>query len=164
MPMKMQPVPKIKEQEHSVCAVADAPKPGMAKIAISIAIETPACDSRLSEKVFLFALLTWTYQGDLISSLTAEVIDKLLNFYTINNTINRCISDAFNCNQHAQYRSCSIAHERKKFIPSMSLCHSMHLDETSFGLVMMVLILGVAYVVKGQQFCWDAEQCWVNAA
>jgi hypothetical protein len=145
VPAKTQPVPKIKEQEHSVCAVADAPKPGMAKIAISIAIETPACDSRLSEKVFSFALLTWTYQGDLISGLTAEVIDESSNFYTVNNTIDRRISDAFNCNRHAQYRSCSIAHERKKFIPSTPLRHSMRSDETSFGLVMTVLILGVAY-------------------
>ncbi|KAG2072205.1 hypothetical protein BDR04DRAFT_1117055 [Suillus decipiens] len=43
MPAKIHPTPKIKEQEHRVCEVTIMPRPGMARMAMSMAIETPAC-------------------------------------------------------------------------------------------------------------------------
>jgi len=43
VPAKMQPTPKSKEQEQSVCEVTVVPKPGTARMAMSKAMETTAC-------------------------------------------------------------------------------------------------------------------------
>jgi hypothetical protein len=43
---KIQPTPSSIEQEHKICEVFVVPRPGIARMAISMAIETPACQSK----------------------------------------------------------------------------------------------------------------------
>lgn len=46
VPAKIHPTPKSKEQEHRICEVSVAPRPGMARMAMSMAIETPAYQNK----------------------------------------------------------------------------------------------------------------------
>jgi hypothetical protein len=45
----MQPTPRRKEQEHNICAMVVVPKPGMARMAMSKAMETPAYQGKVNE-------------------------------------------------------------------------------------------------------------------
>jgi hypothetical protein len=144
VPAKIQPTPKRKEQEHRVCEVSVVPRPGMARMAISMAIETPACQGKISKEDLH---LQRTYQGDLTFRLAAETIDKRIHFHSIQDAVNRSTPNAPNRDWHAQHHSCRIAHENKKFTRPVRLSHRMASNKTGFRLIVAVQKLVVPYVV-----------------
>jgi hypothetical protein len=83
----------------------------------------------------------------LISRLTAKIVDEVSDFYSIYDAIDRSPLDAVDRDWHAENRSCSVSHKRKKFTISMFLFHCMALNKASFWLVMAVEILMVPYIV-----------------